>query len=237
MQASGRALRDFGGWLPAPLAQEIARRELAAEHPPEPEKPAEPSAPPGAAFTMSKPQDTAIPAPHAATYIPTQAATPQAPQAHAAYAPTQAAPAPAHGAPHVAAQGQQPWPYAPQTPQPRSGPKPGVVIGALAAGLLVVAGGGWAVADGLGWLGADRGAGEPSEEAATQYERVVEANTVTFGTGGTAEEPLNLALDLDKDIPVRDQASRIGEFTTSANRLTLYYGDFGKAEGATPAQC
>ncbi|MDQ1045904.1 serine/threonine-protein kinase [Streptomyces sp. V4I2] len=35
-RASGRRLQDFTGWLPEPIAAEIARRERAAEHPPAP---------------------------------------------------------------------------------------------------------------------------------------------------------------------------------------------------------
>ncbi|WP_414720922.1 serine/threonine protein kinase [Streptomyces sp.] len=49
-QASGRALRDFGNWLPAPLAGEIARREQAAENPPEPQQASGAAQPQGAAF-------------------------------------------------------------------------------------------------------------------------------------------------------------------------------------------
>jgi predicted Ser/Thr protein kinase len=45
-QAAGRPLRDFAGWLPAPVAADIARRESAAAHPPEPEGPTGPVAGP-----------------------------------------------------------------------------------------------------------------------------------------------------------------------------------------------
>ncbi|MEV0115284.1 protein kinase [Streptomyces sp. NPDC050844] len=236
-QASGRALRDFSNWLPAPLAQEIARREQAAEHPPEPVQPA---APPKPAFTMSKPEDTAGPSPHAATYIPTQAAgpqTPQTPQVHAAYAPTQAAPPPPHAAPH----GPQPWQNAAQGSPPRARkPKPGIVLGALAAGLVVVAGGGWAFADAIGWVGADPGAGEPSDAGSSdpanaRYEVIGAPQTVQFGSQGNASI---VALDLDKNVPVRDKTTSIEELqTVVGSRLSFKWGKFGKSEGPTPQQC
>ncbi|MDJ0345722.1 serine/threonine-protein kinase [Streptomyces sp. H10-C2] len=45
-RAAGRPLRDFNGWLPAPVAAEITRREAAAQRPPEPEPVAAPAAAP-----------------------------------------------------------------------------------------------------------------------------------------------------------------------------------------------
>ncbi|MET9221588.1 protein kinase [Streptomyces sp. NPDC003300] len=45
-RGAGRPLRDFSGWLPQPLAAEIARREAAAALPPAPAPPAAPAAPP-----------------------------------------------------------------------------------------------------------------------------------------------------------------------------------------------
>lgn len=41
-RAAGRPLRDFGDWLPQPLAAEIVRREAAARRPPAPEPPGGP---------------------------------------------------------------------------------------------------------------------------------------------------------------------------------------------------
>ena len=54
---AGRDLRDFTGWLPQPVAAEIARRETAAQHPPQPEPltPPPPTAAPPTGFAAAPP--------------------------------------------------------------------------------------------------------------------------------------------------------------------------------------
>ncbi|MGW2329012.1 serine/threonine-protein kinase [Streptomyces sp. NPDC001700] len=82
-QAAGRELRDFAGWLPAPLTEEIQRRERMAQQPPTPAQPPMPAHTPTQTPT------------YAPTYAPAQAPA-QAPAHHPiASAPTQAAGYPA----------------------------------------------------------------------------------------------------------------------------------------------
>ncbi|MFG2292767.1 serine/threonine-protein kinase [Streptomyces sp. NPDC048603] len=136
-RSAGRQLRDFNDWLPAPLAQAIARREQLAQTPPppahSPDRASAAPAPPAYAPAQT-PQPQAPPA-----YAPTQAPQPQAPPAYAptqapqaqpapAYVPTQAAPAPAPS-PYAATQaptGTAHPAYAP-TQGPGSGPYPGAM--------------------------------------------------------------------------------------------------------------
>ena len=231
-QASGRALRDFGNWLPAPLAGEIARREQAAENPPEPQQASGTAQPQGAAFTMSKPEGAAPPAAHPVTYVPTQAAGPQTPPSHPAYAPTQAA-----------SQGQQPSPHAPPHRPPRAPgnrPKPALIVGIAVGVLAALAGGGWALADAIGWVGADPGAGKPSDTGSTdlanaKYEVIGAPDTIRFGT---QQGEMIVAVDLDKNVPVKDKTTSIEELQTVVGKsIGFKWGDFGKSEGATPQQC
>ncbi|MEV7617371.1 serine/threonine-protein kinase [Streptomyces sp. NPDC089799] len=172
-KSAGRPLRDFDGWLPAPLAEAIARREHLAQTPPAPaHSPAAPAAPappayapthtpppqapPGYAPTQA-PQ-TAPPGQPAAPYVPTQAAPAPTP---AAYAPTQGPAGTAHPA-YAPTQGPGSGPYpaaAPYAPPTASGApaapaggrgrsKVPLIAGAGIVVLALVAGGAWYVTSG-----------------------------------------------------------------------------------------
>lgn len=99
-QAAGRELRDFAGWLPAPLTAEIERRERMAQQPPTPAQPPMPAHTPTQTRTQTPTQAPAQTPPPPAyqplAYQPTQAASPGQPPHHPiASAPTQAAAYPA----------------------------------------------------------------------------------------------------------------------------------------------
>ncbi|MEU1074945.1 serine/threonine-protein kinase [Streptomyces sp. NPDC005878] len=100
-QASGRALRDFKGWLPEALAAEIARSEQAAATPPKP-TPAQPPLPP--------------------TTSPASPAMPPAPPQTAPPTPPPATPAPPPAAPQT---GPATGPQTAQGTGPQTGPVPG----------------------------------------------------------------------------------------------------------------
>ncbi|MEW1675282.1 protein kinase [Streptomyces noursei] len=122
--ASGRGPRDFGDWLPAALAAEIARRERAAGELPEPPAAAPP--PPGYTPTQGPPG-----------YPPTRGTGPHA-------APTQGATGPAPGGLHAM---PTVGPGAP-APVPARRPALRVALGAVALAAVVAIT--WSVARGSG---------------------------------------------------------------------------------------
>ncbi|WP_079152679.1 serine/threonine-protein kinase [Streptomyces sp. RTd22] len=100
-RAAARELRDFSGWLPAPITEEIARRERVAQQPPEPAQPPMPTHTP----TQTPTQTPTYAPTYAPAYAPTQAPAP--PSHHpVASAPTQAAAYPAPPAPGDSGRGK-----------------------------------------------------------------------------------------------------------------------------------
>ncbi|MBM9508868.1 serine/threonine-protein kinase [Actinacidiphila acididurans] len=110
---AGRGLRDFAGWLPAPVAAEITRRESAAARPP---------VPPAAGPTTADPLGTAYPSYPPAPSYPAPPPTPAGPPSVAPGAPAPGATSvpPPSMPPQV---GTAPSGYVLQPPRP--GPVPG----------------------------------------------------------------------------------------------------------------
>ncbi|MEU2132581.1 protein kinase [Streptomyces sp. NPDC018352] len=128
-RAAGRPLSESAGWLPEPLAAEIARREQAAQFPPRPADPATvPTYPPGTA------------APTAGTTVP---GNPVPPGSGSAYATTQVPGTPPTTVPTVSL-GPPPQapvhPVAPPDHRPRSPagrPHPALLIAGAAVAVAV----------------------------------------------------------------------------------------------------
>ncbi|QKW08392.1 serine/threonine protein kinase [Streptomyces sp. NA04227] len=234
-QAAGRDLREFDGWLPAPVTQEIARREQAAQQPVAPGDGA-PAA--SAPFTLSKPSAAQPPQ---ATYVPTQAAPPQAhpapvptPQQSGphAYAPTQAAYPPQSPHPPRA------WPPAAAARRAPAGRPKGPVIAAVVGAVVLLGGGGFLLAQ-TGDEGGGKAGGDASPSAsAGQYTVVVKGQTVTFGMD-PKRKILGSFVDLDEHLPVTDSDTSIPELQAppKGEKLRFYYREFGKSEGPTAHQC
>ncbi|WP_078851235.1 serine/threonine-protein kinase [Streptomyces sp. NRRL S-237] len=266
-RAAGRELRNFDGWLPAPLAAEIARRERSAQSQaqapvPSPTQfsapaqapaqvPAQPPAPPSYAPTQA-------PGPVPSAYAPTQGPGPVggphpplygAPTAAPAYAPTYGAPA---------------EPAAP-APAARRGRVP-LVVG---AGVLVVA-----LAAGGTWYltreddsGAKQTAGDSKEKpaeapkdasAAAQAGGSTPSPSASGSSSGAPtgrtytavfkDKPLKLLAprefgkvnDVDLDFP---KVATNGEVGWQDQELAMGYDgvrsstSFGKSKGTTPEQC
>ncbi|MFE7764503.1 serine/threonine-protein kinase [Streptomyces sp. NPDC057438] len=138
-ESAGRGLSDFTGWLPAPLAAEITRREQSAQAPPEPTAPQMPAAPPAAPPTAAPAaQDTTqgVPQPGPAT----------------GFGPPSQTPAPGYGYPPPATDTYNltPQPQTGQAPAPAPAPprksRRGVKAALVALALVLVAGSGAAAA-------------------------------------------------------------------------------------------
>ncbi|GAA0609163.1 hypothetical protein GCM10010394_43830 [Streptomyces crystallinus] len=124
-QASGRALRDFSGWLPEAVAAEITRSEQAASAPPKP-APAQPPLPPTAPPAMPRTAPQAPPTAPPVTHTPPQPVPQTAPQPGPGTGPVPGY-GTAYGAPYDTAYGagygtaQHPAVHA-QTPAPAPAP-------------------------------------------------------------------------------------------------------------------
>ncbi len=260
-RAAGRELRDFDGWLPAPLAAEIARRERSAQ--------AQAQAP--------IPSPTHVPAPAYApappAYAPTQASGPVPP----AYAPTQGPgqagsnpQPPLYGAPTAApayaapAYGAPAGPAAPAPAARRS--RVPLVVGAGVLAVALAAGGTWYLTR-EDDSGAKQTAGDSKEKTAEAPKDAAPAaqsgsstpsassssspNASPSGRTYTAvfkDKPLKLLAprefgkynDVDLDFP---KVATTGEISSSDQELTMGYDgirtstSFGKSKGPTPEQC
>ncbi|MGW6845898.1 serine/threonine-protein kinase [Streptomyces sp. NPDC054958] len=143
---AGRELRNFDGWLPAPVAAEIARRERSAQ--------SQAQAPVPSPTQFSAPAQAPAPPSYAPSYAPTQAPAQAPGPVPAAYAPPQG-PGPV-GGPHPPLYGAPTAAptYAPAygAPTGPTGPTPGpagrrsrmpLVVGAGVLVLALAAGGTW----------------------------------------------------------------------------------------------
>ncbi|MFF3217086.1 serine/threonine-protein kinase [Streptomyces sp. NPDC002886] len=248
-RVAGRPLRDFGGWLPAELTAEIARREQLAQVPPQPQP---------------QPQTPPVPSYHP-TYVPTQASSGPAPQP---YTPTRAS-GPVHdpmqGAPHPrAAMYAAPTTTAP-APAPtiapasarRGGGRVPLIVGAGILAVALAAGGTWyltraedkGAAEGKG---GDKAVDQPNASPAVQSQAptsaapsapAAPAYTVVFQA-----KPLKLLAprefgkynDVDLDFP---KVAPFGEMGSSNRELQMGFDavesgtPFGKSKGPTPEQC
>ncbi|MFJ3514180.1 serine/threonine-protein kinase [Streptomyces sp. NPDC090131] len=259
-RVAGRDLRDFNGWLPGPLAAEIARREQSAQAQAQAQAQA-PSTPPAPA---PAPAPAAAPAPASAqtpppppAYAPTQASGP----VPMAYAPTQA---PVYGAPTAAATApayaHSPAYVAPAAPAPVPPARRSRVPLAVGAGVLAVA-----VAAGGTWYltreedkGAKQTADAPKDSAAPVAQ--ADGRTPSASTSASAspsgraytavfkDRPLKLLAprefgkvnDVDLDFPKVATSDEIG---WKDRELAMGFEDikngtsFGKSKGATPEAC
>ncbi|MFF4263776.1 serine/threonine-protein kinase [Streptomyces virginiae] len=266
-RAAGRELRDFDGWLPAPLAAEIERRERSAR--------AQAQAPAPSPTQFSAPAAPAhAPAPAPPSYAPTQAPGP----VPSAYAPTQgpgpvgSAHPPLYGAP-TAAPAYAPTygaPAEPAAPVPAPAARRGRVPLVVGAGVLVVA-----LAAGGTWYltreddsGAKRTASDSDQKKPAESPK--DASPATRAGGSTPspsasgsssgapatrtytsvfkDKPLKLLAprefgkvnDVDLDFP---KVATNGEVGWQDQELAMGYDgvktstSFGKSKGATPEQC
>ncbi|WP_344629373.1 serine/threonine-protein kinase [Streptomyces glaucosporus] len=259
--ASGRAARDFDGWLPAPLTEAIGGRARAVQVPaPPPEPSRQPASPPVQspyAYTPTQTPGGAYGGP--AAYTPT------------AYTPTAYASAPSgpYGAPTATAQASPTAPAGPTAPPYAPGPPYGVnglpprrdrsglwaagaalaVVAAL-AGLWTVVADGNGDADGRAAPGpsasrtadAARGSGgktsgSPDGEAGKpRFEPVFEKRRITTVTPFSSLD----ATDVDMDEGTVDPE---GDLEPSETELDIREGHVsflkavGKSRGRTPEEC
>ncbi|MFD4918517.1 serine/threonine-protein kinase [Streptomyces virginiae] len=265
-RAAGRELRDFDGWLPAPPAAEIERRERSAR--------AQAQAPAPSPTQFSAPAAPAAPtqAPAPPSYAPTQAPGPVPP----AYAPTQGpgpvggAHPPLYGAPTAApayapAYGAPAEPAAP-APAARRGRVP-LVVGAGVLVVALAAGGTWYLTreddSGAKGTASDSEPKKPAESpkdaspAAQAGGSTPSPSASGSSSGGPATRTYTVVF---KDKPVKFLAPReFGKINVidldfpkvapfpgigyNDRELSMGYEDvqsgtpFGKSKGATPEQC
>ncbi|MFF3959377.1 protein kinase [Streptomyces sp. NPDC001890] len=256
-RAAGGPPQESGSWLPGPVAAEIARREQAAQLPPQPAGPAaQPTYPPGP--PLSGPYATGIvpPADPVPPYGPP--ATDTAPPAHATSAST--GPFPAHQPPPP---GQAAT--SPAAPRRR---RPALLIAAVAVAFAAGIGGTlWAVGDktddgndgnkqnadgkepgprqsrqtGTGGGSATPDpAGSPSgtqskNPAAPSYTLVFQDKPLTLRTPSGLDRTY-VDLDAPKVDPTAEIDSEDLEFSAGYDTLRLDRA-LGKASGASPEEC
>ncbi|MGW9119645.1 serine/threonine-protein kinase [Streptomyces sp. NPDC055663] len=256
-RAAGGPPQESGSWLPGPVAAEIARREQAAQLPPQPAGPAaQPTYPPGP--PPSGPYATGIvpPADPVPPYGPP--ATDTAPPAHATSAST--GPFPAHQPP-------PPGPAATSPAAPRRR-RPALLIAAVAVAFAAGIGGTlWAVGDrtddgndgnkqnadgkepgprqsrqtGTGGGSATPDpAGSPSgtqskNPAAPSYTLVFQDKPLTLRTPSGLDWTY-VDLDAPKVDPTAEIDSEDLEFSAGYDTLRLDRA-LGKASGASPEEC
>ncbi|MGW7330810.1 protein kinase domain-containing protein [Streptomyces sp. NPDC054840] len=252
-RVAGRELRDFDGWLPAPLAAEIARRERSAQS--QAQAPA-PSRAPGRTPPPPAYTPTVAPGPTPPTYAPTQAPGP----VPLAYAPTQGPvggpPHPGYGAPTGPAYAA---PAASAAPAPARRSRVPLAVGAGVLVVALAAGGAW-------YFTRSDGAGDSRQTAGDSKDRTAQAPKdaapAAQGGGSTpAPQPSGRTYTaVFKDKPVKFLAPRefgkvnavdldfpkvapFGDIGYSDRELAMGYDDvksgtpFGKSKGATPEQC
>lgn len=245
-QASGRQRRDFDGWLPGPLATEIARREAAAQRPPEPGP-----APSAGAPTAAPGTGAGAPAPQSAADQPAPQPTADQP---AGYAPTQAS-AGAPSGPHAPAYAATQAPAPPQPPgqgAPAAGRGPNrkpLVIGGVVAAALVAAGalwtlipGGGGTEDGASGNGGASSAPSAGNEAPAQggFRQMFTGKPVTLGYPDALAGFGNADLDApkqDKDAPQGRKVSQTDREITMWKSEMLFATKTGKSHGPTAQEC
>jgi len=239
-ELAGRGLSDFQGWLPDPLATEIARREQAAQTPPPPTAPQMPATPPAAPPTA-----------------PPTAPPPQV---------TGFGPAPAYDSRtyHLA-----PAPAAPAPPRRRRGRMAliaTVLVLAVAAGAGTAV---WVLGknkdDGGGEAKGGKGsqsstaaspspskeqpgsgsspapdptdsAGSAQETANATYDVLFENKPLTLRRPSGGLDSTYVDLDAPKVDPTNYMDSDIQEFSADNTQLT-FTRPMGKAAGTTPQEC
>ncbi|MGH4032860.1 serine/threonine-protein kinase [Actinomycetota bacterium Odt1-20B] len=235
-RASGRALSDFGDWLPLALAEEIARREQTAQNPPPPQAPAAPPAPPTTAPTAPPATGYGYPAAPATQTF----GAPADPQTY------NLSPAPAPAAPRRRGRGR-------------------LALIAAALIIAVGAGAGaavWVLGKDDGKSGdeakgnddkhASSPANSPKEEessepgdptgetstppAGTTYKALFNDRPMTLRTPAGSLDRTYVDLDGPKVDPTGNMDSEDYDFSAEYQELTFDH-PMGKAAGATPEQC
>ncbi|MFE7110663.1 protein kinase [Streptomyces sp. NPDC057575] len=143
-RAAGRPLSESAGWLPEPLAAEIARREQAAQFPPRPPDPATgpptaPTYPPG---TVAPPAGTTAPGDAVPPGSGPSYATTQVPGTPPVTAPTVPLGPPPQAPGHPAA----PPDHRPQPQPPAGRPHPALLIAGAAVAVVVAVAVTWSLA-------------------------------------------------------------------------------------------
>ncbi|WP_328960162.1 serine/threonine-protein kinase [Streptomyces virginiae] len=252
-RAAGRELRDFDGWLPAPLTAEIARRERSAQTQAQAPSPAPAHTP---AYTP-----TVAPEPTRPAYAPTQASGP-VPQA---YAPTQGP----VGGPHHPGYGAPTAPaYAvPAAPAPAPAParrsRVPLVVGAGVLVVALAAGGAWYFTSKDDKGGERQTAGDSKDKAAEAPKDAAPKDAAAAQGGGSTPAPQasgRTYTAVFKDKPVKFLAPRefgkvnavdldfpkvapFGDIGYNDRELAMGYDSvesvtpFGKSKGPTPEQC
>ncbi|WP_406083842.1 protein kinase domain-containing protein [Streptomyces virginiae] len=252
-RAAGRELRDFDGWLPAPLTAEIARRERSAQPQAQAPSPAPAHTP---AYTP-----TVAPEPTRPAYAPTQASGP-VPQA---YAPTQGP----VGGPHHPGYGAPTAPaYAvPAAPAPAPAParrsRVPLVVGAGVLVVALAAGGAWYFTSKDDKGGERQTAGDSKDKTAEAPKDAAPKDAAAAQGGGSTPAPQasgRTYTAVFKDKPVKFLAPRefgkvnavdldfpkvapFGDIGYNDRELAMGYDSvesvtpFGKSKGPTPEQC
>ncbi|MEY2230802.1 protein kinase [Streptomyces sp. BF23-19] len=252
-RAAGRELRDFDGWLPAPLTAEIARRERSAQTQAQAPSPAPAHTP---AYTP-----TVAPEPTRPAYAPTQASGP-VPQA---YAPTQGP----VGGPHHPGYGAPTAPaYAvPAAPAPAPAParrsRVPLVVGAGVLVVALAAGGAWYFTSKDDKGGERQTAGDSRDKTAEAPKDAAPKDAAAAQGGGSTPAPQasgRTYTAVFKDKPVKFLAPRefgkvnavdldfpkvapFGDIGYNDRELAMGYDSvesvtpFGKSKGPTPEQC
>ncbi|MEU9117048.1 serine/threonine-protein kinase [Streptomyces sp. NPDC048483] len=220
-QALGRQRRDFAGWLPAPLAAEIAGREEASRRPPQPAAPA-----PSPVRTPTQ----AIGGAPATTPTPAYAA------------PTEAAAPPQTPRPHSSAPGA-----VASSPRRRQLIIGGAVLALVAtAGVVwtVIPGGDDSAGKHASTKTRDHAGSGPSNEADAPvqagYRLAFEDKPISLGYPSSLHGFSNTDLDVavnDKNAPEAKQVSTSNSEITMWSSEILFRTTFGKSLGVTPQEC
>ncbi|MGW1651377.1 serine/threonine-protein kinase [Streptomyces atratus] len=247
-QSAGRPLRESDGWLPEPLAAEIARREQASHRPPQPANPATvPTYPPG---TGPSGAGTTVPA------------DPVPPGAQAGYAAT----LPTSDRPTM----PRPPAYIPTPPPPAPGPAPAtapasksrgpVRIAAAAGAALLLVAGTWVVATRGNDKGGDASHADNSRSNRPSSPQPDPKSSNSASPGSSAQQSSYKAIFQDRPFALRAPAEpnvigvdldepRVAgpdEFTDGDDELQLsevsggsweFRTPMGKSTGPAPEQC
>ncbi|MFE7355081.1 serine/threonine-protein kinase [Streptomyces sp. NPDC057543] len=250
-RSAGRPLRESDGWLPEPLAAEIARRERVAQRP---QQPTAPTYPPGTVPSATGTTGPADPVP---------------PGAQAGYA-TTLPPSDRPTMPHQPPTYIPPQPGYPTPPPPAPGPAPatapaaksrGPVRVAVAAGVaLLLVAGTWVIATRVNDKGGDTSHADDSRDDRPSSREPDPKPSDSASSGSPAQQSSYKVIFKDRPFALRAPAEpnvigvdldepRVagpGEFTDSDDELELsevsggsweFRTPMGKSTGPTPQQC
>ncbi|MFD9434706.1 protein kinase [Streptomyces sp. NPDC060002] len=257
-ESSERPLRDFTGWLPAPVATGIADRERLAREQARTEPGPDPaSGSTTAAGAATPPPGSAAPGGYTPTHVPRPTEPPQPPTAPSSHG----APAPSFSAPPTTPPPNSPGATLPAAAQARR--RTLLTVGAAALALVVVAAAAWVFtreddkgADAKGSGGqatssapvtsqapTDTAAGSPAESPAPSgYTEIFEDQGLTLRAQFTSGRSSYTNVDLDTpEIDPHASSSTAGAELQYAEWGTTHPLRFvtttGKSAGTTPEEC